>query len=171
NTQYSYTVWYRVAVGDTATNTELLRARLVADTTMRSEGWVTVLRIRPALSLLKGVSPGGTVAPGTDLTYTMTFSNVGSAAAQGVVLHDDVPAQLWFKFASVNNSLPAGVSAAVQYSTDGGATWTYTPVSGGCGAPSGYDACVDRIRWVLSGTLPADQVASMGTLQFVARIR
>ncbi|HEU0013994.1 MAG TPA: DUF11 domain-containing protein [Longimicrobium sp.] len=171
NTTYSVTVWYTVAFGDTATNRELLRARLVADTTMRSEGWVDVHRIRPTLSLLKGVSPGGTVLPGTDLTYTITFSNLGEAAASGVVVGDDVPPELWFKFASVNNSLPAGVTATVQYSNDAGATWTYVPVSGGCGAPSGYDGCVDRIRWVLAGKLTANQAASTGTLQFVARIQ
>ncbi|HEX2205410.1 MAG TPA: hypothetical protein VHG91_19020 [Longimicrobium sp.] len=170
-TSYAYTVWYTVPAGDTAVNVEYLRARAAADTTLRSEGWVDLRRVFPTLSLSKQVSPAGTLAPGTDLTYTMAFSNVGEYAAEGVVVADSVPPQTFFKAGSPAQALPAGITATVQYSADGGATWTYTPVSGGCGAPSGYDGCVRRVRWLLAGSLPAGAPASSGTVSFVARIR
>ncbi|HEX7242052.1 MAG TPA: hypothetical protein VF263_17340, partial [Longimicrobiaceae bacterium] len=91
--------------------------------------------------------------------------------ATGVVVTDLLPTQLLFKLGSVQETLPGGITTTVAYSADGGATWTHTPASGGCGAPAGFDACVQRIRWTLNGTLPADVVQSSGNLRFVARIR
>ena len=170
-TTYSYTVWYRVPVGDTAVNADYLRARAAADTTLRSEGWTPVRRVYPALTLAKSVSPTGTLAPGTDLTYTMAFGNAGEFAAEGVTVSDSVPPQVVFKLSSAAATLPAGITAATQYSSDGGATWSYAPVTGGCGAPAGYDACVRRIRWTLAGSLPAGAATSSGSVRFVARIR
>ena len=49
------------------------------------------------------------------------------------------------------------LAVTVQYSNDNGATWTYVPGSGSCGAPVQYDYCVTHVRWELSGTMPADQ--------------
>ena len=50
-------------------------------------------------------------------------------------------------------------------------TWTYVPVSAACGAPSGYDRCVNRIRWQLQNPLSYSAPDNVGTLQFVAQIR
>ncbi|MCK5411880.1 MAG: hypothetical protein KAJ67_07285 [Gemmatimonadetes bacterium] len=59
----------------------------------------------------------------------------------------------------------------VEYSDDGGATWTYSPVSEGCAAPVGYDGCVDRIRWTLQDPLDWNAPDNAGDMEFVARIK
>jgi len=45
------------------------------------------------------------------------------------------------------------LTVVIDYSNDSGATWTYTPASGGGGAPSGYDRSVTNIRWTFTGNL------------------
>ena len=69
------------------------------------------------------------------------------------------------------SSPPAGVTAVVDYSSDGGATWAYLPASGACSAPAGYDRCVNRVRWRLQNPLSSSAPNNAGTLQFVAQIR
>ena len=66
---------------------------------------------------------------------------------------------------------PAGVTAVVDYSNNGGVTWTYAPASGACSAPAGYDRCLNRIRWQLQNPLSYSAPNNAGTLQFVAQIR
>ncbi|HEY0024677.1 MAG TPA: DUF11 domain-containing protein [Longimicrobium sp.] len=166
----SYTVWYRLAPGDTAINLELLRARAVADTTLRSEGWVDIRRVSPAVTLTKQVTPTGTLAPGSDLTFTGLFSNRGEALAAGVILVERVPVEVDLKLGSAGETLPSGVTATVEYSVNG-TDWTYIPASAGCGAPTGYDRCVRHVRWRLAGTLPPDPATSAGSISFVARIK
>ena len=68
-------------------------------------------------------------------------------------------------------SMPPGISTVVEYSNDGGTSWTYVPVSGGCAAPAGYDRCVNNIRWLLQNDLTSTPPDNSGTVQFVARIR
>lgn len=165
------TLWYSVAPGDTATNTGTLRARTVPQPATADEGWAQVRRVSPSLALAKSVSPQNTLAPGTELTYTLALSNEGEYDARGVTVTDAVPPQVTFKLGSVTQALPPGISAAASYSSDGGATWSYVPVSGGCGAPAGHDGCVQRIRWTLAGDLPPGADASAGTLTFATRIR
>lgn len=46
------------------------------------------------LQLGKAVEPVGTVLPGTVLTYTLSFSNLGPHTARGVMLTDTLPLQL-----------------------------------------------------------------------------
>ena len=76
-----------------------------------------------------------------------------------------------FKVGSVVTNMPAGIGVTLEYSSDGGASWTHTPVSGGCAAPSGYDACVNRIRWQLLASLSSSAPNNTGNAQFVTRIR
>ncbi|MCH7876450.1 MAG: hypothetical protein IH965_14305, partial [Gemmatimonadetes bacterium] len=61
-------------------------------------------------------------------------------------------------------------SVVVEYSNDGATSWTYTPASGGCGAATGYDACVTHIRWRLQNNLSFTAPDNTGAVQFVARI-
>src|SRR5207237_556853 len=91
----------------------------------------------------------GNVAAGMSDTLFLTARTVGSAAA----------------------TLPAGVSALVQYTSVGDTTWTYVPASGACSGPAGYDGCVTRIRWRLQNPLSYAAPNNAGTLQFVAQIR
>lgn len=125
----------------------------------------------PSLALDHDVTPLGGQPPGTDLTYTVTITNNGSADATSVVVVDTLPANIQFQVGSVVNTLPAGVSVVVDYSNDGGSTWTYVPASGACSAPANYDQCVNRVRWRLQNPLSSAAPNNAGTLQFVAQIR
>lgn len=165
-----YTVWYRVLAGDTAVNTQYLNARAVSDTLLRDDGYAEVRRVRPVLTLSKTVSPTGTLASGTDLTYTLKIANVGEYAARAVTVTDSVPTQVMFKVGSVSQTLPSGLTAAVAYRDSTGAAIT-PGGNAACMVTGGYDSCVRRIVWTLSGDLPAGASLSDGQFAFIARIK
>ena len=124
------------------------------------------------LVLSKAVSPTGSQLPGTDLTYTVTFTNSGGAAASNFVISDAIPANTDFKVGSVVNTLgTTGLTVTVAYSNDNGSTWTYTPVSGGGSAPAGYDRNVTTVRWSFTGSLSQTSPNNTGNVKFTARIR
>jgi uncharacterized repeat protein (TIGR01451 family) len=125
----------------------------------------------PNFTLAKTVNPVGTQLPGTELTYTVTITNTGSADAVTVVVVDSLPAQVDFKVGSVVNNFPTGISVAVEYSEDLGSTWTYVPASGACGATAGYDRCLNRIRWRLLNNLSSTIPDNVGSVEFVAAVR
>jgi hypothetical protein len=126
----------------------------------------------PSVALVKSVTPLGTQPPGTDLTYTVTFTNSDGAAAQSLVIADPIPANTDFKVGSVTNNLgTTGLTVAVEYSNDGGTTWTYTPASGGGGAPAGYDRNVTNIRWTFTGNLSQTSPNNTGSVTFTSLIR
>src|SRR5438093_352169 len=50
------------------------------------------------------------VGAGANLTYTLAYSNTGTANATGVVLTDTVPANTTFVSATVGGTLASGVS-------------------------------------------------------------
>jgi uncharacterized repeat protein (TIGR01451 family) len=133
----------------------------------------------PNVELIKTVSPSGTQPPGTDLTYSISFTNSGTAVAQNFRLTDPNPATTIklntntdFKVGSVVNSLgTTGLTIAVSYSNDNGSTFAYTPVSGSGGAPAGYDANVTHVRWTFTGTLSQTSPNNTGTISFIERIR
>lgn len=64
-----------------------------------------------------------------------------------------------------------GLVATFEYSNDGGTTWTYVPVSGGGGAPAGYDRNVTNVRWVFTGSLSNVPPNNSGSVGFTVRIR
>lgn len=133
----------------------------------------------PQIDLVKSVSPAGDQLPGTDLTYTINFTNSGTASALNFKLTDPNTATTLklntntdFKVGSVINSLgTTGLTATANYSNDGGTTFTYTPVSAGGGAPAGYDRNVTHIRWSFSGTLSSLSPSNTGSVSFVVQIR
>jgi uncharacterized repeat protein (TIGR01451 family) len=170
-------VWYTVPQGASLQNLVHLRARSVTYPTVATAadtGYTQVLRVAPRLTITKSVSPQNTLAPGTELTYTMNIANAGEFAARGVTVTDSVPTQVMFKLGSVTQTLPAGITATVAYSSNGGTVWTYVPVSGGCplkGGVAGYDACVTHVRWTLTGDLAVGAAASASSFGFKARIK
>lgn len=167
----SIAVEYAVGIVTSGTADSLwLGATAVTDGTVNDTGFADLTVVRPAISITKDVAPA-TQLPGTDLTYTVTVTNVGTREAINAVAVDSLAAELQFKVGSVVPLLPPGVSAAVAYSDDGGGTWTYTPVSLGCGAPAGYDACVNRIRWTLLDPLSANAPNNVANFEFVAQIK
>lgn len=136
----------------------------------------------PNITLVKIVNPTGTQIPGTDLVYTVTYTNEGSAAAQSFIIIDPNPANVDplervfhnvdFKIGSMTSTPgTSGLVATFSYSNNGGTTWTYTPVSGGGGAPAGYDRNVTNIRWSFAGNLSQTSPNNTGSVGFTARIR
>jgi hypothetical protein len=130
----------------------------------------------PNIDLQKSVSPSGPQPPDTDLAYTVDFTNSGTGAAQSLIIIDPDPtdvvlaqrvfADVDYKLGSASISSPW--SATIEFSDDGGSTWSYPPVSGGAGAPSGYDRAVTNIRWSVTGNVAA---GATGTISFTVRIR
>ena len=152
-------------------DTLVFRAFAIGSPTTSDSGFHIVTLVKPSVTVVKSVNPSGTTTPGTDLTYTTTLTNAGSEKAASVVHVDTLPAELGLKVGSVSTTVPPGMSATVDYSSNGGATWSYTPVSGGCGAPAGYDYCVRDIR-----TLLGDAQGNMGPnkiveIVFVAKVK
>ncbi|MCA1628346.1 MAG: hypothetical protein LC742_10335, partial [Acidobacteria bacterium] len=77
-----------------------------------------------------------------------------------------------FKVGSVVNNLgTTGLTVTVSYSNDGGANYTYTPASGGGGAPAGFDRNVTHVRWAFSGSLSPVSPNNAGSVSFAVRIR
>jgi uncharacterized repeat protein (TIGR01451 family) len=124
-------------------------------------------------------------SPGTDISYILTFTNSGGSPASSLVITDPyidpalpVASRLkindhtYFKVGSIINTLPAGLTlTSVKYSNDSGLTWNYPPVSGGGGAPAGYDANVTHIQWTFGGSLSQNALSNSGNVQFTVRIK
>jgi uncharacterized repeat protein (TIGR01451 family) len=166
------TVSYQIGnVAAGTTDTLLLTARSVGNAAKMATGALAVTVVWPSLAITKAVIPSGTQRPGTNLTYTSTVTNLGTASALSVAIVDSIPNWLQYKVASTSATLPVGVTAAIEYSSDGGLTWTYAPVSGGCSGLTGFDRCVNRIRWRLLAALSNAVPNNQATLQFVSRSR
>ncbi|HEY5885695.1 MAG TPA: carboxypeptidase regulatory-like domain-containing protein [Pyrinomonadaceae bacterium] len=128
--------------------------------------------LMPNITLIASVSPSGTAEPGTDLLYTIDFSNGGAGFAIAFVITDPVPANTDFKIASVATNLgTTGLTPTISYSNDGGSSWTYSPSSGAGGAPSGYDRNVTNVRWSFASTLSPTSPNNSGSVSYSVRIR
>ena len=165
-------VWFTLADAPLgALDSLYLTGRSVAVPDAMDAGWVFLQVIKPSLSNDKSVSPSGTVAPGTDLTYTVTVTNGGTADALAAEVVDSIPPELDFLVGSVSETLPAGVTVTLEYSNDDGSTWSYVPSSGACGAPAGYDRCVDRIRWTFQNPFVSTAPDNSAQFEYIARVR
>jgi uncharacterized repeat protein (TIGR01451 family) len=166
------TMTYKIGnVANGTIDTLKLMGRSVGNSVKTSTALLIVTVTRPVISIGKAVAPGGTPVPGTNLTFTSTVTNVGGASAASLAVVDSIPTSVQYKLASASATLPAGVTVAIEYSNDGGTTWTYVPVSTGCSAPVGFDRCVNRIRWRLLAALSSTAPNNQGTLSFVSKIR
>jgi uncharacterized repeat protein (TIGR01451 family) len=136
----------------------------------------------PNIGLVKSVVPSGAQVPGTDLTYTIVYTNSGGQPATNFVVVDPNMANadplervfhnVDFKVLTMaSNPGTTGLVAAFEYSNNGGATWTYTPVSAGGGAPAGYDRNVTNVRWSFTGSLSHLAPNNSGNVSFTVRIR
>jgi uncharacterized repeat protein (TIGR01451 family) len=74
--------------------------------------------------------------PGARVTYTLDVSNTGAGDADNVSIVDTVPSYTVFHVGSVS------AAGTIAYSSDGGATYGYTPVADA----NGNDTNVDHIR-------------------------
>ncbi|HEY6802038.1 MAG TPA: hypothetical protein VI306_00535 [Pyrinomonadaceae bacterium] len=136
----------------------------------------------PNISLVKSVSPTGVLIPGTDLTYTITYTNSGGLPATVFAIIDPNPQNtntvervlrnVDFKVGSQASAAGStGLTVTIEFSNDGGVTWTYTPVSAGGGAVAGYDRNVTNLRWRFTGSLSHLTPNNTGSVSFAVRIR
>lgn len=128
----------------------------------------------PNVSLTKSVTPttASQWIPGADLVYTIAFANSGTGGAVSFVISDPIPANTDLKIGAATSSLgTTGLSVSITYSNNDGSSYSYTPISGGGGAPSGYDRGVTNIRWSFSGTLSPTSPNNSGNVGFTSRIR
>jgi len=146
-------------------------ARSVSSPTVSDEGRLELTLIRPSITVGKSVDPAGISTPGTDLTYTVAVTNAGNEEAVDLVNVDSLPAEVEYQVGSVSSTLPTGVTVAVEFSDDGGGSWGYAPVAGGCGGGAGFDRCVNRIRWRFLSPLGATPPDNVAQFEYVARIR
>ena len=133
---------------------------------------VTSPSMPPNVPLVNSVAPSSPQPPGTDLVYTVVFTNDGGFPAQDFIVIAPIPTNTDFKLGSQGTDLATtGLTVAIDYSNDNASTWTYTPVSGAGGAPTGYDRLVTHVRWRFTGNLSQTAPNNTGSITFTARIR
>jgi hypothetical protein len=126
----------------------------------------------PNIALTASVSPTGVVRTGTDLVYTISFSNSGGGSAFAFFITDPIPPNTDFKLGSVTTNVgTTGLTQTVAYSNDGGVTWAYAPLSAAGGARAGYDRTVTHVRWSFSASLSQTSPNNTGSVGLTARIR
>ncbi len=117
----------------------------------------------PNLAMTKSADLAN-VVPGQDVNYTVVASSAGGLSpATGIVVVDSIPDYAGFRLGSASfNPGTSTLTSVVDYSSDGGNTWSYVPGSGSCVAPAGYDYCVTHVRWTMAGTMPPDRTFQLG---------
>jgi uncharacterized repeat protein (TIGR01451 family) len=118
------------------------------------------------------------VAPGDIITYTETITNIGTGTATSVVVTDSLSPYVQVGLSSysgaafqfVNGSPSSGLTLGTPvYSNNNGSTWVYTPVSGGGGAPAGYDGNITNWQIPMSGTMNAN--GANFTIHYKVRVK
>jgi uncharacterized repeat protein (TIGR01451 family) len=132
----------------------------------------------PALTVLKSANKAS-VVPGDIITYTEIITNTGTGKATGVVVTDFLSpyVQWWLNsygagvaFQFVDGTPASGLTLGTPvYSNNNGSTWVYTPVSGGGGAPAGYDGNVTDWSIPMSGTMNAN--GANFTINYEVRVK
>jgi uncharacterized repeat protein (TIGR01451 family) len=155
-----------VGMVETATLTATGNVTLVSDNAID----LTAI-VAGNLQLTKAVSPPGNQVPGTELTYTTDYQNLGTDSLTTIFVVDPIPAFTQYRVGSANaGTFPAAVTGITpQFSNDGGASWTYSPVSGGGGAPANFDSLVTNVRFVFAGVLEPGDASAVG-VSFIVRI-
>jgi uncharacterized repeat protein (TIGR01451 family) len=119
--------------------------------------------------------------PGDVIAYTLTITNSGSGLAFNVVVTDAMSPYTALALDPYGNGTPftlggdSGLSfQSIDYAdgTDGGGnpTFGYTPISGGGGAPSGYDGNITHWQTTMDPTDSVD-AAKQFTLDYQAIVK
>jgi trimeric autotransporter adhesin len=150
------------------THTVDVTATSVGDGTRTDQVRTLTTCISPNLAMTKSVDLSS-ARPGEDIVYSVVANATGLSDATSIVVVDSIPDFAGLRLTSVGfNPGTTSLTSAVSYSDDDGATWTYVPASGACGAPAGYDYCVTHVRWTLSGIIQPSQSFTLG---MVVRIK
>jgi uncharacterized repeat protein (TIGR01451 family) len=132
---------------------------------------------QPPLLMVTKLASSPSANPGSTISYSIQVSNAGTGDAAAVEITDALPAFLSFATDTFGPGQPlefvdgtpsSGLTLSTpEYSNDNAATYTYTPVSGGGGAPPGFDANVTHFRVPFTGTMPP---GGSFTLHYDARV-
>ncbi len=116
----------------------------------------------PVLTMVK-YSSSPSANPGGTVTYTLDITNTGGDDAFTVVIEDQLSPFVMFglntygagaPFQLVEGTPASGLTiGTATYSNNNGATYLYTPTSGGGGAPAGYDANVTNWKIEMTGNM------------------
>jgi uncharacterized repeat protein (TIGR01451 family) len=135
----------------------------------------------PNLTMVKSANGTTDADPGDVISYTLTITNSGSGLAFNVVVTDAMSPYTALALDPYGNGTPftlggdSGLSfQSIDYAdgTDGGGnpTFGYTPISGGGGAPSGYDGNITHWQTTMDPTDSVD-AAKQFTLDYQAIVK
>jgi uncharacterized repeat protein (TIGR01451 family) len=119
---------------------------------------------QPDLFILKSTSTAN-LNPGQTILYTVQVYNSGPGVGTNVVLQDALSHYSAFslnynggtRFLLTEGAPPSTLTLGTPvYSDNNGTSWIYTPVSGGGGAPAGYDGNVTNWKIPMTGTIPVN---------------
>lgn len=127
----------------------------------------TTTVVAPATLTVVKSANAPTVNSGQPITYTILVTNTNTGTATNVVVTDGLSPYTYFglnsyaaspfAFQFTDGSPSSGLSlGTISYSNNGGVSYAYTPVSGGGGAPAGYDANVTNWQISMTGTMAAN---------------
>lgn len=148
----------------TATSTGALASWVGTDTDSTNNADAVSIDVLPSpvLTITK-FAHIATPTPGTIVPYTVNVTNTADGLASNVVIQTAVDPHLAFGLDAFgpglaidydDGAIASGLTfGAIEYSSDGGATWTYSPSSGAGGAAAGYDGNVTHWRVQLTGTM------------------
>jgi uncharacterized repeat protein (TIGR01451 family) len=113
--------------------------------------------------------------PGTDITYTIAFSNLGGAPVKNLVIADMVPFNTDYKVGSATFSYTLtptiDFSTAARTAVDPPPTPNpFTPLYTPAGAAGTYDTQLNWVRWSF-GAANSIPVGATGTVSFTVRIK
>ena len=168
----TYTLTINVTGGNVpATTTSTNTATLIAsdqtddDDTNDSASFDVDIDPAPFLTMVKDTpSSLSGIKPGENISYTISVTNVGAGTTTPVSVIDALSPYAMLRvdtygpltpFDFTDGSPTSNLSmGTITYSDDNGLTYTYSPlVSGGGGAPVGYDANVTNWKIDMVGTM------------------
>jgi uncharacterized repeat protein (TIGR01451 family) len=99
--------------------------------------------------------PAARVLPGTEVLYTVNYSNTGAKPANAVVVNDPVPVHMSYVAGSA-----MGDNTTISFSVDGGKTWassldTLTVKNPDNTTRPATEKDCTNIRWVVNGNVAA----------------
>ncbi len=121
---------------------------IVTDTTKIVLGKLDLQKTANTTTAFPRTAPG-VAASTSEITYTIVATNLGSGGLSNVIVFDPIPTYTDFKFGSASVSgCPVGSTCQIQYSIDGGSTWSATAPadSNTTGTSNGYSDNQDATR-------------------------